>query len=91
MNTRQIQAITTWSVENGNIELNALCLKDFYHYFFDGGSGQVSYTIQSNGLDIISGNVEIPSIIVQQWGESDEIIFSYVASTLNLTIIPVAK
>ena len=90
-NSRQIQPITTWSVESGNTTLDALCLKDFFHYFFDGGSGQVSYTIQSNGLDIISGNVEIPASVVQQWGESDEIIFTYVASALNLTLIPTAR
>ena len=38
-------------------------------------------------VDLFQGNLNIPSEIVQQWGESDEIIFIYVASQLNLTLI----
>ena len=88
MNTRQIQPIVTWSTENGNITLNTLCLKEFFHYFFDDGGGKVNYTLQSDGLDILSGTQDIPSYIVQQWGQSDEIIFEYVATSLGLILIP---
>lgn len=86
MNTRQIQPIQTWTAENGSITLDTLCLKDFYHYFFDDGDGKVNYTLQSNGLDILSGTLNIPASVIQQWGASDDIIFSYVANFLNLII-----
>jgi hypothetical protein len=87
MNTRQIQPITTWSPETGDTSLDTLCLKDFYHYSFDDGGGKVSYTIQANELDILSGTIDIPSSIVQQWGADDTIIWNYVATTLNLTLL----
>jgi hypothetical protein len=88
MDTREIQPIITWSTESGDTTLTTLCLKDFYHYFFDDGGGKVNYTLQADGLDILSGTVDIPSYIVQQWGQSDEIIFEYVATSLNLILIP---
>jgi hypothetical protein len=87
MNTKQIQPITTWTPENGDTTLNALCLKDFFHYFFDDGGGKVSYTIQSNGLDNLSGVIDIPSNIIQQWGASDEVIWTYVAQQLNVVLL----
>lgn len=87
MNTRQIQVIQTWSPNTGDTSLDTLCLKDFYHYSFDNGGGKVSYSLQSNGLDVLSDSVDIPSSIVQQWGPSDDIIFQYVATALGLTII----
>ena len=89
MNTRQIQPIQSWSPEEGNITIDILCLKDFLHYFFDGGGGIVSYSLSNSQtqLDYFSGNIEIPSNIIQQWGASDDIIFDYVANALSLTII----
>ena len=89
MNTRQIQSTQTWSPEMGNVILNQLCLKDFFHYFFDGGSGIVSYCLKNSDSDIeyFSNNISIPSEIISQWGASDDIIFNYVANQLGLTII----
>lgn len=88
MNKKEIQPIEVWS-ETGVVSANALCLKDFYHYHFDDGDGKVSYTIAdlSSDIDYISGIIDIPSAIIQQWGASDDIIWIYVASKLNLTLV----
>ena len=77
------------SPEIGDITVDILCLKDFFHYFFDGGGGIVSYSLSNSQtqLDYFSGNIEIPSSIIQQWGASDNIIWDYIANTLSLTII----
>ena len=89
MNTRQIQPIQSWSPDTGNITIDTLRLNDFFHYFFNGGGGMVSYSLASSvsGLDYFNGNIEIPSSVVQQWGADDEPIFQYVAQTLGVTII----
>jgi len=89
MNTRNITPITSWSPENGTITLDKLMMKDFIHYFFDGGSGWVNYSLQdsSTQLEYFNKTMEIPSSIIQQWGASDDIIFNYVAQQLNVTII----
>lgn len=89
MNTRQIEPTSTWSPETGNITLNTLVLKDFHHYFFDGGNGIVSYCLKNSisDLEYFNANIEIPSSIMQQWGASDDIIFEYVAEQLNLILI----
>lgn len=34
-----------------------------------------------------TGNMNVPSNIIQQWGASDDIIFNYVAQQLGLVII----
>jgi len=88
MNKKEIQPIEVWS-ETGVVSANALCLKDFYHYHFDDGDGKVSYTISdlNSDIDYISGVIDIPSAIIQQWGASDDIIWIYVASKLNLTLV----
>ena len=87
MNTRQIQSKQTWSPETGDITIDTLCLKDFYHYFFDDGGGKVAYTLQSNGSDYFPGTIDIPSSIIQQWRASDDVIWNYVASQLNLELL----
>lgn len=89
MNTRNITPITSWSPENGTITLDKLMMKDFIHYFFDGGSGWVNYSLQdsSTQLEYFNKTMEIPSSIIQQWGASDDIIFNYVAQQLNVTIL----
>jgi hypothetical protein len=89
MNTRQIEPISTWSPETGNITLNTLVLKDFHHYFFDGGNGLVSYCLKNSTADVeyFNANIEIPSNIMQQWGASDDIIFQYVANALGLILV----
>lgn len=89
MNTRNITPITSWSPENGTIILDKLMMKDFNHYFFDGGSGWATYCLQdsSTQLEYFNKTMEIPSSIIQQWGASDDIIFEYVAQQLNIIII----
>lgn len=89
MNTRKIQTTTTWSPEAGTIALDTLVLKDFMHYFFDGGGGIVAYCLKNSTSDAeyFSANISIPAEIIAQWGASDDIIFAYVAQELNLTIV----
>ena len=89
MNTRQIAETTTWSPEKGNIILDTLILKDFNHYFFDGGAGMVSYSLREKESlnEYYANNISIPAEILAQWGASDDIIFNYVAQQLNLIII----
>jgi hypothetical protein len=88
MNKRQIQPIQVWSDE-GTISVDALFLKDFYHYHFDEGGGKISYTlgIYQEDYDKIHGILDIPATIIQQWGASDDIIFQYVATTLGLSLV----
>jgi hypothetical protein len=40
-----------------------------------------------SAVDLYNGKLSVPSSVVQSWGESDEIMFQYVASQLQLTII----
>lgn len=44
-------------------------------------------TLPESAVDYFLGTIEIPANVIQQWGESDEIIFNYVANQLGLTII----
>jgi len=94
-NTRQIEPITIWS-PTGNKVATYLGLINFFDYHFDNQGGIATYSLigmQSNpdgvetAVDLYISNIPIPSEIVQQWSESDEIIFIYVASVLNLTLI----
>ena len=48
-------------------------------------------TVVQNPTSLVTlyqANLPVPSNIVQQWGASDEIIFTYVASSLGLTLVP---
>jgi hypothetical protein len=40
-----------------------------------------------SAVSYYSGNISIPSSIVQQWGESDDIIWDYVTQTLGLVLV----
>lgn len=89
MNTRPIQPKQSWSPEGGNITVDTLCLKDFFHYFFDGEGGKVSYSLSDSqtGLDYFMGTLDVPASVVQQWGTSDDIMFQFVALALNLVLV----
>ena len=87
MNTKDIQPINIWS-PSGQRVVNKISLDNFYGYKFDDGIGYVDYTlIGSQGEIYYNGNVEIPSSIIQQWGSSDDVIWNYVLTTLNLTLV----
>lgn len=91
MNIRQIQPITTWT-PSGEKTANFLALSNFFNYHFDNGSGNVEYKLinvdpELGATEFFSGAVEIPAEIIQQWGESDDIIWQYVANALGLTLI----
>lgn len=91
MNTRKIQPVITWT-SNGAKSINVLALYNFTEYHFDNGAGLVQYKLIGSDEELgatiyIDSKIEIPASIIQQWGESDEIIFTYVANQLGLTII----
>lgn len=44
-------------------------------------------TLPESAVEYVSEIIEIPSIIVQQWGASDEIIWSYICSQLNIVTL----
>ena len=88
MNIRNIQPITVWSPE-GQREVDKLKLLTFYGYDFNNNDGgYVDYRLLGpDGTIEFGATLLIPASIVQQWGESDEIIFNYVALTLGLVIL----
>ena len=95
-NTRQIEPTSIWS-PTGNTQATFLGLINFFDYHFDNGGGTATYSLigmQDNGdgiptaVDLYIANINIPSSIVETWGENDDVIFQYVATTLGLTIIP---
>ena len=90
-NTKQIQPIQIWTPD-GEKSINVLALTNFFDYHFDDGAGKVEYKLvgvdsELGAIEYFIGNVEIPSSIVQQWGADDTIIWDYVATTLNLTLV----
>jgi hypothetical protein len=93
MNNRQIQPITSWFPNSGDVTIDTLSLTDFYHYHFDNGGGKVSYSL--SGTDLVtqspinyySDTMDVPSSVIQQWGADDDVIWDYVAQTLGLTLL----
>ena len=91
-NTRVISPIQIWTA-SGEKTVTILALSNFFDYHFDNGNGKVTYKLigmEGNpeaAQEYIVANIDIPASIVQQWGTSDDIIFNYVATTLNLTIL----
>lgn len=88
MNTKNIQQIEVWSPE-GQKQVDKLRLLTFYGYNFDNNDGgYVDYQLLSPDDSIQFGaTLLIPPSIVQQWGADDSIIWNYIATTLNLTIV----
>ena len=90
MNIKKIQPIQIWTA-NGQKEINLLSLTNFYNYHFDDGAGLVTYKLiygDDNGaIEYIVAEIEIPSNIIQQWGASDDVIWNYIATTLNLQLL----
>ncbi len=90
-NTRQIQPITTWTPE-GEKTITVLALSNFFDYHFDDGAGKVQYKLISVDSELgatehFVGIIDVPASVVHQWGADDGIIWNYVATALNLTII----
>jgi hypothetical protein len=96
MNTRNIQPTNLWT-PSGVKEAIILSLYNFYDYHFDDGGGKVSYKLigmeapeegqPEVAVDYYSGVVEIPATIIQQWGASDDVIWTYVVNQLNLILV----
>ena len=91
MNTRQIEPIQVWT-PNGTKTITVLALSNFFDYHFDDGSGKVEYKLVSVNIELgatehFVGIIEVPASVVHQWGTDDSIIWNYVSTTLNLTII----
>jgi len=92
MNVRPIQPISIWTPQGDKL-LTYLALADFFDYHFDNGAGKVTYKLiamegePEAAVDYVVNNLEIPSDVIQQWGEDDDIIWDYVATSLGLTLI----
>jgi len=96
MNTRNIQPTNLWT-PSGVKQATILSLYNFYDYHFDDGGGKVSYKLigmeapevdqPEVAVDYYSGVVDIPAAIIQQWGASDDVIWTYVSNQLNLILI----
>lgn len=93
MNTRIIQPKQVWN--NGEKTATILSLVNFSNYHFDNGGGTVSYQLigmeskeegmPESAVTYFNGDLTIPADVIQQWGESDNIIWDYVATTLQIT------
>ena len=46
-----------------------------------------THLLPESAIVYFSGTIEIPPNIIQQWGTSDDIIWTYVLNTLELTTI----
>jgi hypothetical protein len=89
-NTRNITPITAWT-PNGQQTVTMFSLTDFFNYgFLPFCEGTVTYRLFNtegySAIELIVGQLQIPSEIVQQWGADDNIIFNYVAQQLGFTI-----
>jgi hypothetical protein len=94
MNTKNIQPKTIWT-DSGEKTATSLALINFSDYHFDGGEGIVTYKlvgVKDNGEnppsaeDLFLGYVTIPSAVINQWGQSDDVIWAYVSSSLQITL-----
>ena len=90
-NTRNITPISAWTA-SGQQTVTMFSITDFFNYgFLPNCEGTVTYrlfnTQGESAEELIVGNLQIPSEIVQQWGTDDGIIFIYVAQKLGFTII----
>lgn len=84
---KEIQQIQIWS-PLGYKYIKYIDLIDFSGYKFDDGVGYVTYLlIDTDAIPYYNNMIEVPSNIIQQWGEDDSIIWDYVATTLGLTLI----
>lgn len=96
MNTRNIQPTNLWT-PNGVKEATILSLYNFSDYHFDDGGGKVSYKLigmeapeegqPEVAIEYYIGVVDIPAAVIQQWGASDDVIWAFVGSQLNLQYI----
>ena len=96
-NNRQIQSKQIWA--DGEKTATILALTNFTDYHFDGGTGKVYYSLLGMetkvtesesyqvAVEYYNGIVDIPAEVINQWGASDEVIWAYVCSTLNLILI----
>lgn len=91
-NTREIQPKQIWT-NLGEKNATHLALTNFFNYHFDNGGGTIVYKFfgmegnPESAYDYFIGELNIPSEIIQQWGESDDIIFNYVAEQLNIVFV----
>jgi hypothetical protein len=95
MNTRNIEPISIWT-PSGQKSATILSLANFFDYHFDNGGGIVEYLLlgmesvgenPESAVQYYAGQLDIPSDVIQQWGEDDDVIWDYVATTLGLTLI----
>lgn len=92
MNTKQIQPKQVWTA-NGEKSATILALVNFHDYHFDNGGGVVTYKLigmegdPQSAFEYFTGELAVPSEIVQQWGASDAIMWDFVGQSLNIIYI----
>jgi len=93
MNIKNILPKEIWT-DHGPKQATMLSLSNFSEYHFDGGEGKVTYNligtkVGGDGVEaadtLFTGTIQIPAEVISQWGESDQIIWSYVSSALSIT------
>ena len=87
-NTIKIKPFQVWT-SNGLSNIDCLAISNFFDYNFDNCGGKIEYKLiitddENGATEFIKDTLEIPSEIVQQWGEDDSIIFDYVINKLGL-------
>jgi hypothetical protein len=90
-NVKEILPKSVWT-DSGEKSANYLSLTNFKDYHFDDGPGVVMYSLigpdGSDGLTpYFQGSITIPASVIQNWGASDDIIWDYVATELQITIL----
>ncbi len=90
-NVKAISPKSVWT-DSGEKWANYLSLTNFRDYHFDDGSGIVEYSLigpdSSDGLTpYFNGSITIPASVIQNWGASDDIIWDYVTTELQITIL----
>jgi hypothetical protein len=68
----------------GTVEYTLIGMQDNGSFVDDEGNTIVN---APSAVDLFKGALQVPAATVQQWGTSDDIIFEYVATTLNLTLV----
>lgn len=103
MNTKNIEPLQVWTpAGNKEATILSLYNFSDYHFDNGGGKVHYKLIGMENvvttneegteistpvAFDYFKGIIDIPSNVIQQWGSSDDIIWQYVASNINVIIL----
>lgn len=98
-NFRAIQPVNLW-LDGTSQQAHVLTLDNYTGYDFKGNPGQISWTLNAYtyGVDenqqpvvglqpLTSGRLELTTTVADTWGADDQVVFDFVAASLNLTLI----